>query len=182
MATQTELFTYDDWLNLPTDCYKYEVIGGKLITRPTPPTIHQIISGNLLVSTTRYLKENKLGELFRPVDVVLSMTNIVLPDLMFISKERSHIITERNIVEAPDLVVEIISEGTKIIDQTHKKTLYEEYGVKEYWLVYPNEKEVEQFILQDEKLELRETFEQSDTLSCEIIEGFTLPLNKIFAN
>jgi Uma2 family endonuclease len=180
MAAPTKPFTYDDWLNLPSDCYKYEVIEGELITRETPWTIHQRISGNLLYAFHKYIKENKLGELIGPIDVVLSMTNIVQPDLTYISKERSQIIAEKNIVKAPDLVIEIISEDTKIRDQTTKKTLYEKYGVKEYWIVYPDEEEVEQFILQDEAFELKDELEASQKIVSTVIDGFTLPLKKIF--
>jgi Uma2 family endonuclease len=108
------------------------------------------------------------------------MTDVVQPDLMFISNERSHIVTEKNIVDAPDLVVEIISEGTKVRDQTTKKALYEKYGVKEYWIVYPDEKKVEQFILQNEQLVLNETFEKSEKLTSKVIDGFSVPLKEIF--
>jgi Uma2 family endonuclease len=183
MATQTKLVTYDDYLTLPDDGNQYEVIGGELIMAASPITKHERISRKLLIRLDNYIEKYNIGEVFdAPFDVVLSMTDVVQPDLMYISKERSHIITEKNIVEAPDLVVEIISNRTKVRDQTTKKTLYEEHGVKEYWLVYPNEEKVEQFILKDEELELKQTFKQSDTLSCATIEGFTLPLNKIFEN
>jgi Uma2 family endonuclease len=181
MATQTKLVTYDDYLTLPDDGKRYEVIEGELIMTTSPITKHERISRKLLIRLDNYIEKHNIGEVFdAPFDVVLSMTDVVQPDLMFISKERSHIITDKNIVEAPDLVIEIISEGTKVRDQTTKKWLYERYGVKEYWIVYPNEEKVEQFILQEEELALKQTFEQPGTLSCKTIKGFTLPLNKVF--
>jgi Uma2 family endonuclease len=181
MATQSKLFTYDDWLNLPQDCYKYEVINGELITRQSPPTIHQRVSGNLSFSLTRFIRKNNIGEVLHRLDVVLSMTNIVQPDLLFVTKERSQIISEKNIVEAPDLVVEIISENTKITDQTSKKTLYEKYSVKEYWIVYPDEKKVEQFVLRDEVLELRNELRKSKKLDSEVISGFSVSIDHVFS-
>lgn len=72
------------------------------------------------------------------------MTDVVQPDLVFVSKKREKIITRKNIVEAPDLVVEIISEHTEAIDRNRKKTLYERYQVQEYWIVDPTEKQIEQ--------------------------------------
>jgi Uma2 family endonuclease len=181
MAARTKLFTYDDWLNLPSDCYKYEVIEGELITLATPWTMHQIVSGNLLYPMSKYVKENKLGIVVHRVDVILSMTNIIQPDIIYISNERSHIITEKNIVKAPDLVIEIISEDTKVRDQTTKKALYGKYGVKEYWIVYPDEKKVEQFLLEDKKLISANTFQKTEELSSKVIDGFTLSTDQIFS-
>ena len=72
-----------------------------------------------------------------PTDVVLSDTDVVQPDLLFISSERAHIITPANIQGAPDLIVEIRSDSTAERDETLKRKLYAERGVKEYWLVDP---------------------------------------------
>lgn len=183
MDTKTTLVTYDDYRNLPDDGNRYEIIGGELLMTPAPNTKHQRISHKLEYELEDYIQEHRSGEIFdAPMDVVLSMTDVVQPDLMYISNERSQIITERNIVDIPDLIVEIISETTKVTDQTRKKTLYEKHGLKEYWLVYPDDEKVEQFILQDKKLALNKTFEKSDMLSSKTIEGFTIELNAIFGD
>jgi Uma2 family endonuclease len=115
------------------------------------------------------------------MDVVLSMTDVVQPDIFYISNERSHIITEKNIVEAPDLVVEIISESRKIRDQTTKKALYEKYGVEEYWLVYPDEEKVEQFVLRNEVFELKNELQIPQKIVSSVMDGCSIPLEKIFA-
>jgi Uma2 family endonuclease len=183
MPTQTKLITYDDYRTLPDDGKRYEIIGGELFMSAAPMTNHQFISQNIESQLDRYLEKHNTGKYFHAqVDVVLSMTDVVQPDIFYISNERSHIITEKNIVEAPDLVVEIISESTKIRDQTTKKALYEKYGVKEYWIVYPNEEKVEQFILQDEDFELKNELQASQKIVSEVIEGFALPLQKVFEN
>ena len=183
MATQIKLVTYDDYRNLPDDGKRYEIIEGELFMTPSPKTIHQRISHKLEYKLESYIQKHRSGEIFHaPMDVVLSMTDVVQPDILFISKERSHVITENNIVEAPDWVAEITSESTKVRDQTTKKALYEKYGVKEYWIVYPDDEKVEQFVLQDEKLELQKTVEKSGTLKSEVISGFSLPLKEAFAS
>ena len=82
---------------------------------------------------------------FAPCDVVLSEEDIVQPDIFFISKEREHIITERNIQGAPDLVIEIMSPFTAKLDKSLKLKLYERFEVKEYWLVNPDREEIETF-------------------------------------
>jgi Uma2 family endonuclease len=182
MPAQTKLVTYDDYRTLPDDGKRYEIIGGELIMRGSPRIIHQIISLNLASKLHSFVSEHNLGRILEAsTDVVLSMTDVVQPDILFVSKERSHIITENNIVAAPDLVVEILSESTKVRDKTTKKTLYEKYRAKEYWLIYPVEEKIEQFILQNEQLALNETFEKTDTLSTKVIPGFSVSLTEIFA-
>ena len=70
--------------------------------------------------------------------MVLSETDVVQPDLLFVSNERSYIITPANARGAPDLVVEILSPSTAERDRTFKRALYARYGVREYWLVDPD--------------------------------------------
>src|SRR5690625_4945404 len=150
MATQSKLLTYDEYRSLPDDGNQYQLIGGRLIMSPSPTYFHQIISGNLFRILDPYVYENKLGKiLYAPFDVVLSMRDVVQPDLMFISAGRADIIAENNVVEAPNLVIEIISEGTKTTDRISKKTLYEQNGAREYWIVDPQEETIEQFILRE---------------------------------
>ena len=60
---------------------------------------------------------------------------MVQPDLLFVSNERTHIITPENIQGTPDLVVEVLSPSTATRDRTFKRTLYARHGVKEYWMV-----------------------------------------------
>ncbi|MCL6643060.1 MAG: Uma2 family endonuclease, partial [Candidatus Bipolaricaulota bacterium] len=73
-----------------------------------------------------------------PTDVVLSYTNVVQPDLLFVSNARKKIITEKNIQGAPDLIVEILSETSEEQDRTTKMQIYSRHGVKEYWLIDPD--------------------------------------------
>ncbi len=183
MATQTKLLTYDYYRSLPDDGRRYEIIEGELLMRPSPNSYHQIISSNLFKVLEPYVSERNLGlVLYAPLDVVLSMRDVVQPDLMFISNERLDIIAENNIVEALDLVVEILSEATKTTDRTSKKRLYQRYGVREYWIVDPLERTIEQYILKEQTLELNGTFEPSKPLISSVIEGFKLPTDKVFSN
>ncbi|HLR32172.1 MAG TPA: Uma2 family endonuclease [Fodinibius sp.] len=181
MATQTKSLTYDDYRSLPDDGNQYQLIGGKLIMAPSPKMIHQIISSNLFYVLKQYVSEKKLGQvLYAPADVVLSMRDVVQPDLMYISKARADIIAENNVVEAPDLVVEILSDATKTTDRTSKKALYEQNGAREYWIVEPREQTIDQLILREGTFELAGTFDSSQTLTSPALEGFTLPIDKVF--
>lgn len=183
MSTKTALVTYDDYRHLPDDGYRYEIIGGELIMTPAPITIHQRISRILSNQLTNFVEKNNLGEIFyAPTDVVFSMTEVVQPDILFISKERSQIITKKNIIAAPDLVIEILSDSTEVLDRKQKKELYEKYGVKEYWIVDIEKAMVEQYILQDGFFELNGALASSNKVNSKIIAGFSIPIGEIFKN
>ena len=131
-------FTYEDYLSFPEDGKRHELIDGEHFVTPAPLTKHQRILSNLHLLITAYVKQNALGSaFFAPTDVILSDTDVVQPDFLFISATRSAIITEANIQGPPDLAVEILSEGTRKTDEVIKRKLYERYGVEEYWVFYP---------------------------------------------
>jgi Uma2 family endonuclease len=183
MATITlsRLTTYDDYRQLPDDGKQYQIIGGELYMTPAPSPYHQEISLNLAIILRNYVKQHKMGMVYTaPVDVILSMTDVVQPDLVFIAKNRLNIITKKNIVDAPDLVVEILSEHTETIDRQKKLALYEKHGVKEYWIVDPAEKVIEQFVLKKEKLQLHTKTRKDEKLSAVLMNDFSLPVNQVF--
>ena len=85
-----------------------------------------------------FLRQQRLGRLFPArLDVVLSPIDVVEPDLLYVGKERSHILTEDNVQGMPDLLVEIVSDTTRRMDEVVKLRLYERFGVREYWVVDP---------------------------------------------
>lgn len=131
-------FTYEDFLLFPNDGKRHEIIDGDHFMTPSPDTKHQRVSGNLFNAIANFLKGRKNGEVFTaPFDVMLSDEDIVEPDLLFVSADRSAIITDKNVQGPPDLVVEILSDSTRKTDEIVKRKLYERYGVREYWIVDP---------------------------------------------
>ena len=93
----------------------------------------------------------------------LDHENVLQPDILFISKERRSIIGEKNIQGAPDLVIEILSEATAYRDLVKKKKLYERFGVKEYWIVDPQEKTIEIYAPEGKAFVRIKTFSENDT-------------------
>jgi len=181
MNAQQVIFTYDDYLTLPNDGKRYEIIEGELYMTASPFYAHQRASHELDYLLTDFVKEHNLGEvLTAPFDVVLSMTDITEPDILFISKERLHIITKKNIIAAPDLVVEIISESTEKVDKVQKKALYEKYGVKEYWIVDPEQKSIERFNLKEGRFTQGTFVRSGETFESQLLKGFSFPVKKIF--
>ena len=178
-----EPFTYQDYVHLPDRGQINQIIDGELFMTPAPTTRHQRISRKLVLWLSQFVEAGKLGEIFdAPCDVVLSPTNVVQPDLIFVSRERRHIITEKNIQGAPDLLVEILSESTAKIDRQFKRKLYASSGVKEYWLVDPEAETVEVLILAAKRYRSFGIFSADQLLKSPLLAGLDLPLANIFAD
>lgn len=172
--------TYEDYLKTPDDI-RYELIRGALLMTPAPVPRHQKISREIEYELLKFVKENNLGEVFyAPCDVYFDEENVVQPDLLFIPKERTNIINEKNIQGAPDLVIEIISENNAYRDLVQKKRLYAKYGVKEYWIVIPEEETIEIYILRDGAYTLHKTFNKEDVLESPYLVNFKLKLSSVF--
>ena len=175
-------YTYEDYLKTPDDV-RYELIEGELIMIPSLLTRHQRISGRLFAIIYAFVTENNLGEVFAaPYDVVLDEHNVFQPDIIFISKDNLHIITEKNIKGSPDFIIEILSQSTGYRDAIQKKRLYARFGVKEYWIVAPDDKLVEVYYLKDKgEYQLLKTYSENDIIESQIIRGLKIELNRIFA-
>ena len=106
---------------------------------PAPKLKHQDMQSRLGRRLAQFIEERALGKFFfAPCDVVLSDTDVVQPDLLFVSREREHLLSGGdNVRGAPDLVVEILSPATADRDRGYKRALYGRHGVAEYWLVDP---------------------------------------------
>jgi Uma2 family endonuclease len=171
--------TYDDYLNLPDDGRRHEIIDGEHYMTPSPQTRHQIVSRNLERILLNYAEENDCGQILdAPVDVVLSDTTIVQPDILFVRKEREHII-KRNFIEgAPDLIIEIISPGSERLDRHTKMKHYAMFGVGEYWLIDYEARILEQYVLRGRILERKDVFSQDFCPS--LFPNLTIHLSQIF--
>jgi Uma2 family endonuclease len=171
--------TYEDYLNLPDDGKRHEIIDGEHYMTPSPQTRHQIVSGNLLRILANHVQENDLGQVLNaPIDVLLSQTTVVQPDLLFIRKEREHIIRKNYIEGLPDLIIEILSPGNETLDRHTKMKQYALSGVEEYWLVDFEAQTVEQYALRAKKYERVDVY--SDTFTPELFPGLTIPLSQVF--
>ena len=179
-AEQKIKLTYDDYAKTPED-ERYELIYGVLILVSAPNIEHQSVQSNTDWHVQRFVRDRDLGRVFNaPTDVVLSEHDVVQPDLVFVSSEREHIITDANIQGAPDLVVEILSPSTASRDWRDKLDLYARHGVAEYWLVDPVSEIVWVFRLVDGTLVQVGMYGVGDTLTSPLLEGFSLELGEVF--
>ena len=174
-------FTYKDYLCLPDNGKRYQIIEGEIYMTPAPIPYHQDILWKLLFLLRTFVERQGLGRVyFAPCDVVLSDENIVQPDIFFISKEREYIITEKNIQGAPDLVVEILSPSTAMLDKTLKIKLYEKFKVKEYWLADPGKREMEVLMLKGKSFESVGVFKGEESFESPLLNGLSVCLKDIF--
>lgn len=180
--SQKKTYTYEDYLKLPDDRNRYEIINGELVKTPAPKTIHQGAISNLFYELKDFVRKNSLGKVYTsPCDVLLGDENIVQPDILFIAKENKKIITEDNIKGSPDLIIEILSPTTAYYDLIEKKELYEKFGIREYWIVDPKKHWIEVYTLKNEKYELFQREEKLERkIKSNLLEGFELRLKEIF--
>jgi Uma2 family endonuclease len=171
--------TYDDYLNLPDNGKRHEIIDGEHFMTPSPQSRHQIVSRNLGRILANYADENDSGQIFyAPMDVYLSDTTIVQPDIFLILKEREHIIKKNFIEGPPDLIVEILSPGNKEIDRHTKMKGYALFGVQEYWIIDYDALILEQYLLQGQVFKRAGVF--TEDFSSSIFPNLTIHLSQVF--
>jgi Uma2 family endonuclease len=136
MPSVTRLYTVEDVRAMPDDRNRYETIAGELFVTPAPSLRHQAVLARLHLSIGPYVAHHRLGTVvFAPLDVVYGPMTLVEPDLLYVSARRREVFTEREVIGAPDLVVEVLSPSTARTDRGRKRALYQETGVREYWIV-----------------------------------------------
>ena len=163
---------------------RIELINQSIFMPPAPSTEHQRYSRKLEFKLIEFVESKDLGEVFdTPYDVIFDENTIVQPDLIFISKENAKIISKRACEGVPDLLVEIISPSTFHRDSVEKFQLYEQFGVKEYWLIEPANQVIEVFRLENDKYVLHSFVhaEEGEEIESCILQGFKLKRKDIFS-
>ena len=177
------LLTYDDYCQIPDDGNRYEVIDGVLHMSPSPIVRHQRVIFKLSLVLGGWVERSKSGEvLFAPMDVVLSEHDVVQPDILFVSNERVSIVKEKNIQGAPDLLIEILSEGNRRHDEMTKRKLYESFGVPEYWIVDPVLETIKVYRMNDGAYTRAAewSLEADDVITSPLLPGFECRLADVF--
>jgi Uma2 family endonuclease len=177
-------FTYEDLAGFPDDGRRHEIVEGDHYVTPSPNVKHQAVLGNLMTALRNSLEDDPRGFVFvAPLDVVLSDLNVVEPDLMYISRERRAILTDQNVRGAPDLLVEILSSGTRKTDEMVKRKVYERYGVAEYWVIDPELDAIKIYRREGDAFVRAADLnaEHGDTLTTPLLPQFSIGLGEVFA-
>lgn len=157
-----------------------QIINGEEVMSPSPKTPHQRASTRLIGHLFIYVNELELGELFHaPYDVILEDDfNHLQPDIVFISNQNEEIIQDW-VKGVPDLVIEIVSPGSKKMDTVVKKEIYEKHGVHECWIVFPEQVCIEVYTLADGKYSLLGSFSDEEPVKSSVLGGLLFPVNVI---
>ena len=158
-------WTYAEYARLPmSGSTRYEVIDGELAVTPSPSMRHQQVVINLAAMLHTFVRANALGRVFPgPLDVLFGEGDYLQPDLLFVRADRAHLLSERGVEAAPDLVVEILSPPTAQRDRGIKLDRYRHFGVAEYWIVDIDARSVEVWRL-GEGVEAPEVLESDGVL------------------
>ena len=171
--------TFADYAKLPEGA-PYQLIGGDLVKSPSPTVLHQAVIAELFRKLMPFADRGMGKVFFAPLDVWLSDTETYQPDLMFVSNARLGIFEEKKIKGAPDLVMEVLSPGTAYYDLRHKKAVYAEHGVREYWIVDPLEQSIEVYSGRDGAFERIECVYRPGTARSRLLPDLVVSPAEIF--
>jgi Uma2 family endonuclease len=186
-------FTYVDYLKWQFK-ERIELITGKIFKMcPAPTLTHQRISSNIEKNINSFLKGSCCDLFHAPVDVRLKgrsfrnkklrddeINTVVQPDIIVVC-DKSKLEDNRFVDGAPDFIVEILSPGNTKTETQYKLNLYEENGVKEYWVVYPDYRHVMIFLLnENDKYGKPLIYEDGGTITSVVLNGFTIDVADIF--
>lgn len=174
-------FLADDIWDTPEDGNRYEVIDGQLYMTPPPGWSHQVGVANLLLIVGAHVRDNGLGHVVpAPVGVKLDDENGLQPDLVYVSNERASIITERGVMGAPDLVVEVLSPSTRGRDLGVKLRRYAAAGIPHYWIMDRGPRELRVLRLGPAGCEEAGRFLPGSVFEPDLFPGLRIPISELW--
>jgi Uma2 family endonuclease len=183
MASATiPLLTVENYKILPETGPRYQLIEGDLYVAPTPNRYHQEISLNLEYILRQYIEQHPIGKLYHaPFDVYLDQHNVFQPDIVFVLNARLSILTDAGAEGAPDFVVEILSPKTAKLDRDNKRRVYARTGVQELWIITPEARRIEVYLLGKDAANAAATYGENDQFQSALFPGLIFDARTIFA-
>lgn len=190
MSTTQELeiakvrWTSSDLELFPDDDTRYEIIDGELLVTRAPHYKHQTVIRNLSVELTLWSRVSRLGEVIITPGIIFDDSDNVIPDLVWISQSRLATILDNqgHLTAAPDLVIEVLSEGSgqERRDRELKLKLYSAQGVREYWILDWRRKSIQIYRRENAALVLVATLFENDSITSPLLPDFVCKLSEIF--
>lgn len=177
-------YTYEEFLEITKNIERAEFIDGEIILQATPTLHHQNIIGNLLFEFKTYFKDKTCKPFIAPFDIILQKekeeTRRVQPDLFVLCDDFD--ISKNEFNGVPTLIVEVVSPSNASDDYIKKLNLYMKFGVKEYWIVSPKNKNVHIFAFDEETQTYNEPaiYFKDDIVNSTIFNGLNMELKSIF--
>ena len=175
-------FTYAEYRTLPETGPRYQVVDGELLMSPAPTTRHQRIVLRLAARLLEHAEARGLGIVLpAPADVILSATDIVQPDILFVTAARAGLVRREGVFGGPDLVVEVLSPSTRDLDLGATRVLYAWHGTRELWAVDPDANTVDVYRLAEDPASPRERLAEHGILRTALLPGLDIVLAGVFA-
>ncbi|XHR80254.1 MAG: Uma2 family endonuclease [Gloeotrichia echinulata GP01] len=169
---------------LPDNGNRYEIIDGELFATRAPHWGHQKATGNICGELRTWSISTGLGETVPNPGIIFSDANNVIPDVVWVSKERLALLLDNqgHLTGAPELVVEVLSPGTQNErrDREIKLKLYGSRGVQEYWILNWQLQQVEVYRREKAVLKLVATLFATDELFSPILPDFVCSVARLF--
>jgi Uma2 family endonuclease len=180
-----KIYTYADYINYPED-ERVELIDGCIYAMtPAPSRIHQKIVMEVSAEIRNYIKSNKGPcEVYpAPFDIILkndddaitNSKNIVQPDISVICDKNK--LNDKGCIGAPDMIVEVISPFNPSNDYVRKLNLYEQFKVKEYWIVNPMKKNILVYVLTNNGYDMPNVYTFNDKIKVTIYDNLEIDFN-----
>jgi len=179
-APSQRRYTYEELVaELPETNQPCELWDGELSMSPATSFYHQEIVLRFSHQLYDWVSKRNLGKAVTgPIDMVLSPHRVTQPDVVFISQERLGIIAKA--INGPvDLAAEVISLGGRNRDRIDKRDLYEQYGVKEYWLIDPEARTVEVLHLEIGRYQLFTRATPGQAAASKLLNGFDVSVTEL---
>ena len=175
-------WTYADYLRLPDDGKRYEIIEGVLYVANAPSYEHQYTVGEIAFSLRLFVKERQVGVIIEaPFEVHLAENaKPVQPDILFIRTENQPSPGTQFFDGVPDLTVEVISPSSIRLDRHIKFDVYERYGVAEYWMVDPKARSVEVYTLARGEYALFGQYTGDEIVMSKLLDGLQIKASGLF--
>ena len=178
-------YTYADYKEWElVEGERYEIMNGEAYAMSAPNTKHQIILGELFNQFYNSLKGKPCRPIIAPYDVRLfyeedeSDDTVVQPDLMVICDKAK--IGPEGCRGAPDLVIEILSPSNTAIEMQLKFDLYHEAGVREYWVINPENNVLTVYYLGNNGIDIKK-YKNTDIVSVKVLPGLNISMEQVFA-
>ena len=188
LPAEKERYTFADVLTWPDD-ERAEIINGEPVMMAPPTTAHQLISGEIFRQLANYLEGKKCRAIPAPFAVRLfekdgeapeDIGTVVEPDISIVCDTSK--LDKHGCKGAPDMVVEILSPSTQRHDRLVKLSLYQRAGVREYWIVNPEDQTVQVMLLDDGGvLQLHEVYDRQSVAKVNVLDGCFIELSKVFS-
>jgi Uma2 family endonuclease len=176
-------WTYEDYLRLPDDGNRYEVIRGALYVTPAPRLKHQFSVSELAFSLGLFVRERGLGTvLTAPLEVNLpfGIGTPVQPDIVFFRKTNEPDWEKQSFDGVPDLIAEVLSPRTRSLDRKAKLQAYQDAGVPEYWMADPSARTVVVHVLENGRYVEHCRGGVGDRVRSAVLPGFEVEVAGLF--